>query len=65
MTTHDIDMTHKVDRDRRLVESLRRGEPMAAEDLLRVARLPTGLWLDPTGARLLLMADATSPRSKS
>ena len=28
--------------------------------VLRVARTPRGLWLDPTGARLLLMADAMS-----
>jgi hypothetical protein len=27
--------------------------------VLRVARTPRQLWLDPTGARLLLMADAT------
>jgi Family of unknown function (DUF6510) len=27
---------------------------------LRVARTPRQPWLDPTGARLLLMADATS-----
>ena len=29
--------------------------------VLRVARTPRQLWVDPTGARLLLMADATSP----
>ena len=29
--------------------------------VLRVARTPRRLWLDPTGARLLLMGDATSP----
>ena len=29
--------------------------------VLRVARTPWRLWLDPTGARLLLMAGATSP----
>ena len=29
--------------------------------VLRVARTPTGLWLDPTGAKLLLMASAPSP----
>jgi len=29
--------------------------------VLRVARTPRQLWVDPTGAKLLLMADATSP----
>ena len=29
--------------------------------VLRVVRTPRQLWVDPTGARLLLMADATSP----
>jgi len=29
--------------------------------VLRVARTPRQVWLDPTGARLLVMADATSP----
>jgi hypothetical protein len=29
--------------------------------VLRAARTPRQVWLDPTGARLLLMADATSP----
>ena len=29
--------------------------------LLRVARTPSQLWVDPTGARLLLMAHATWP----
>jgi hypothetical protein len=29
--------------------------------VLRVARTSRRLWLDPTGARLLLMADPTSP----
>src|SRR5690349_3728740 len=28
--------------------------------VLRVARTPNGLWLDPTGVRLLLMADTMS-----
>jgi hypothetical protein len=29
--------------------------------VLRVARTPTRLWLDPTGARLVVMAGATAP----
>jgi Family of unknown function (DUF6510) len=29
--------------------------------VLRVARTPAGLWLDPAGAKLLLMTSATSP----
>jgi Family of unknown function (DUF6510) len=29
--------------------------------VLRVTRTPKGLWLDPTGARLLLMTDTASP----
>ena len=29
--------------------------------VLRVARTPTGLWLDPTGARLVVMAGPTAP----
>jgi hypothetical protein len=34
--------------------------PTCEAVVLRVARTPGRLWLDPTGARLLLMADATS-----
>ena len=34
--------------------------PNCVAVVLRVARTPTGLWLDPTGAKLLLMASATS-----
>src|SRR5262249_12629619 len=29
--------------------------------VLRIARTPTQLWLDPTGARLVVMAGATAP----
>jgi len=29
--------------------------------VLRIARTPTQLWLDPTGARLVVMAGAASP----
>jgi hypothetical protein len=29
--------------------------------VLRVARTRTRLWLDPTGARLVVMGDATAP----
>ena len=35
--------------------------PICDAVVLRVARTPRQLWLDPTVARLLLMADATSP----
>lgn len=35
--------------------------PICDAVVLRVARTPRRLWLDPTGAKLLLMADATSP----
>ncbi len=35
--------------------------PICDAVVLRVARTPRQLWLDPTGARLLLMTDATSP----
>jgi hypothetical protein len=35
--------------------------PICDAGVLRVARTPSELWVDPTGARLLLMAHATSP----
>ena len=35
--------------------------PICDAVVLRVARTPRQLWLDPTGARLLLLPDATSP----
>jgi hypothetical protein len=35
--------------------------PICDEVVLRVARTPRQLWLDPTEARLLLLPDATSP----
>lgn len=38
--------------------------PICDAVVLRVARTPRHLWLDPTGARLLLMPDATSPSAE-
>jgi Family of unknown function (DUF6510) len=35
--------------------------PICDAVVLRIARTPSELWVDPTGARLLLMAHATSP----
>ena len=39
--------------------------PICDAVVLRVARTPSQLWLDSTGARLLLLPDATSPSVES